>query len=468
MLWLALTVMTLAAIAIVAYPMLRRARPDAAREIYSLEVYRDQLTELTADVERGVLTAEEERAARLEIERRMLALDDGAAVSPGTPSIAPGASLSVLAVVVVVIVAVPFGLYDWLGSPDIPDQPFAQRLKAAPPQGPGSIETAVATLAKRLESEPGNQRGWMLLGQSYTALRRYEEAADAFQKAAELAPDDAEALMALGESLVMTAEGTVIPAARKAFEAALALEPQHLGARFYLAEGFSQAGRDKDAFDIWLKLVGDSPADAPWMPALRERLERTAEKLDVDLAEVMPEPLPPTGPGEDQASEEPGPDAADLAAAQDMSAEDRSAMIRGMVDQLAERLRSEPDDFEGWMRLARSYGVLGEKSKAREALTEAARLKPKDVNVLMTLASAIVEESDRAAPLPAEAAALFARVLKIAPDNPDALYFTGLAAAQQKRFAVARIAWGRLIEVLEPGSAAHKAVQKQLDELPAE
>ncbi len=467
MLWAALTVMTVVAIAFVALPMLRRARTDMAREVYSLEVYRDQLNELAADVERGVLTADEEKAARLEIERRMLALEQSGAQDAG--AVSPGVSISVLAAVVVVMIAVPFGLYDWLGSPDVPGQPFAQRLQAPPPAGPGNIESAIAKLAKRLESDPTNQRGWMLLGQSYTALRRYEEAADAFGQAAELTPQDADVQMALGESLVMTAEGTVIPAARKAFEAALAADPDHLGARFYIAEGYGQAGRDKDAFEIWLKLVADSPADAPWMPALRERLERAAEKLDIDLAKVIPDPLPPVGSGEDPASAgEPGPDAADLAAAKDMSAEDRNAMIRGMVDQLAERLESEPDDFEGWMRLARSYGVLNENSKARDALTQAARLKPQDVNVLMTLASAIVEASDRAAPLPAEAAALFARVLKIAPNNPDALYFTGLAAAQQQRFAVARIAWGKLIEVLEPGSAAHDAVRKQLDELPAD
>ena len=54
-----------------------------------------------------------------------------------------------------------------------------------------------------------------------------------------------------------------------------------------------------------------------------------------------------------------------------MSDEERTAFIRSMVERLAERLEAEPEDFDGWLRLARAYGVLGEAAKARSALARA-------------------------------------------------------------------------------------------------
>jgi len=72
-----------------------------------------------------------------------------------------------------------------------------------------------------------------------------------------------------------------------------------------------------------------------------------------------------------QGNPQSGPDAADVEAAEQMSAEDRAAFIRSMVARLAERLEAEPGDFQGWLRLARAYGVLGEADQARIALTRA-------------------------------------------------------------------------------------------------
>jgi cytochrome c-type biogenesis protein CcmH len=60
-----------------------------------------------------------------------------------------------------------------------------------------------------------------------------------------------------------------------------------------------------------------------------------------------------------------------MAAAKDMSAPDRDAMIRGMVERLATRLKQNGDDVDGWLRLVRAYLVMGDRDKARSALADA-------------------------------------------------------------------------------------------------
>jgi len=541
MLWFVFALMTLAALAFVALPMVRRRRQDISRDAYSLEVYRHQLTELENDVERGVLTADEQTGARLEIERRMLALSS-APVESDADKPAPWPEVAAL---VVACAAGAFGIYLTLGAPELPDRPFASRPVVDPTvttQEPGNMAEAIRRLTERLEKEPDNIEGLMLLGQSYVAVKKYDDAADAFRRASEVDPGDPQILLALGESLALGADGAVIPAAQAAFDKALEISPDHVGARFYTAEGLDQKGRSQEAFDIWLKIVGDTPADAPWLSALMQRLEATAKKLDIDLASVLPKTLPPMGGTETATTDAaPGPDQADIAAAENMSAEDRSAMIKSMVERLATRLKdnpddaegwqrlagayqvlgetakaeeararvreltsapqksgptqedvaaakdmsdddrnamigsmvgrlqarlkSQPDDFQGWMMLARSYGALKSPAKAQAALRQALRLRSDDINVLMQLASNIIEASDRSKPLPDEAAGMFEKVLVLAPDNMDALYFTGLAAAQRQNIVEAQAKWNILLKLLPADGEAYATVKRQLDEL---
>jgi cytochrome c-type biogenesis protein CcmH len=466
-LWIVLALMTIVAALFVVVPMMRSGKAAMARDDFSLEVYRDQLRELDSDVRRGLLSDDEGKAARLEIERRMLALSTGQTMG-NTAKSAAARSLPVAAMIALGMAAMSFFLYAQLGTPGVPDQPFAERTPQPGDGQPGEMRVVIERLAKRLENEPGNLEGWSLLGQSYSSVADYDNAANAFQQALKLAPEDTDLLMSFGESLVLSSENKVIPAALAAFEKAFKIDPQHMGSRFYLAEYAAQNGDNKAAMDAWLKLVADSPADAPWMPALMQRLTKVTETLGVKLATVLPKPLPPTGGGDAPAEDNqaPGPSQADVAAAQDMTTSDRSAMIRSMVERLATRLKDEPDDFEGWQRLARAYGVLGEKEKATEAFAQMARLQPDNIDLLMQRASAIIESSDRAKPLPKEAVDIFAKVLTIKPDNQDALYFTGLAASQNRQFDVARARWTKLLGLLPKDGQAWQAVSKQLAKLP--
>ena len=140
-------------------------------------------------------------------------------------------------------------------------------------------------------------------------------------------------------------------------------------------------------------------------------------------------------------------------------------MIRGMVEQLAARLEDNPDDLEGWLRLAQSWRVLGEWEKARDAYARASALAPGDAALLAEYGRAIIEASPEATIIPADAVTVFRDVLALDPDYPEALWFTGYAEAQAGDTAAARASWTRLLGLLAPGSEDHQAVQQALDSL---
>jgi cytochrome c-type biogenesis protein CcmH len=125
------------------------------------------------------------------------------------------------------------------------------------------------------------------------------------------------------------------------------------------------------ALQGWADLIVLSPPDAPWLATVREQMQRAAQELGIDPGGVSP-----SAEAQELAAERglTGRERANLEAWQNLSPGEREAMIRAMVDGLAQRLAQHPDDAEGWRRLARAYEVLGETEKAREARTRAESL----------------------------------------------------------------------------------------------
>ncbi|MFB3134375.1 MAG: hypothetical protein ACE1Y3_01430 [Rhodospirillales bacterium] len=144
----------------------------------------------------------------------------------------------------------------------------------------------------------------------------------------------------------------------------------------------------RGALQEWVDLRVLSPPDAPWGPVLQQQIKTAARALGIDPATEEPSPgavalagarAPFRGPapGAPPAATPAGPSRADREAAARMSDEERAAMIRSMVQRLADRLAENPGDREGWLRLARAYEVLGETEKAGEARARAEALKGK-------------------------------------------------------------------------------------------
>lgn len=325
------------------------ARRMAEQEV---SVYRDQLGEVERDLARGVIAPGEAEAARTEIARRLIKADT--ALQSAAPLAADATSRRVAAAGAIVLMpALAVGLYVLLGSPQMPDQPLQARLSAP------ATEQDMAVLMDRVErhlvTNPDDARGWQVVAPVYVRLGRYDDAVVAMGNIVRLVGSNVQTEGDLGEATVRANDGVVTADARRAFERALEDDPQDVRARFYLALGDGQAGRNAEAASALRVLVAEAPPGATWTGAIRQVL---AEIEAQEVSARSGEPLP-------------GPTAEDVQAAEALSADDRSAMIEGMVSQLADRLQAEPNDAEGWARLVRSYMVLGRKDEARAALDEA-------------------------------------------------------------------------------------------------
>ena len=395
-LWITIAVLTAVVLGLLLVPLARRGRaPAPTRAAYDITIYRDQLAEVDRDLERGLFGDDQAQAARIEIQRRMLAAGpkdgSGGTEEPAGPR--SRGSVAVIAAIAVAVLAGALGLYLYLGSPGVPGQPFAERgtAPAAADAGAGNREglrAVVGRLAERLLRNPDDLKGWLLVGRSYMTLEHYDDAANAFRRAMGLGDNRADIAADYAEALALGDGGAITPEVRQIFEGVFAAEPRNTKARYYLGLAKAQQGDVRGALQDWVDLRVLSPPDAPWGPVLQQQIKTAARALDIDPATVEPSPgaaalagaRPPSrgpAPGTPPATSPAGPSRADMEAAARMSDEERAAMIRSMVQRLADRLEENPGDREGWLRLARAYEVLGETEKAGEARARAEALTGK-------------------------------------------------------------------------------------------
>lgn len=348
--WVIAAILTLGASLAVLLPLAGGTKGASAAGDHDLEVYRDQLSELDRDVARGLIQPAEAEEARAEIGRRILRLG-GAEARPSATRRASVATRLVATIAVLAVPLVSWGLYIKLGSPDLPSQPLAERLAKNPADS--SVDELVARAEAHLAANPSDGRGWDVLAPVYLRLQRYSDAVSAYRNAIRLAGDSAARQAGLGEAIANAAGGIVSADAQKAFEAALKQDPANPKASFYLAMGLAQEGRTGEATAAWQKMLVALPPDSPWRGAVEQALADSAGKAVASGAPAN------------------GPDAQAVEAAQSMSPQDRQAMIETMVAGLDEKLKQNPRDVEGWMRLIRSYAVLGKADQARDALGRA-------------------------------------------------------------------------------------------------
>ncbi|MCC0012886.1 MAG: c-type cytochrome biogenesis protein CcmI [Rhodobiaceae bacterium] len=340
LLWILFAAMAAFAVLIVAAPLARPGGKAARTDSADLEVYKAQLRELERDVDRGVIDTREAEAARIEISRRLLAEEERA--GKVVEAAAGGSHKGLLYAVVTAIPLFAVGVYILLGSPQLPGQPMAQRMEEAT-EGQ-DIQLLVARVEKHLADNAEDGRGWEVLAPVYRRIGRFDDSARAYANTIRLLGETAERHADYGEMLVAAADGVVKDDARAAFERAIALDPQAIKPRFFLAMAIEQDGDDDRAIAAWNDLLA-SPQDpgGGWRDRVRERIAALGGKTA------------------------PGPTQEQMAAAQEMSAGDRQAMIESMVAGLAERLEQGEGGIDDWLRLIRAYGVLGRHGDAETA-----------------------------------------------------------------------------------------------------
>jgi cytochrome c-type biogenesis protein CcmH len=386
-LWIILTVMAAVSAAVLTVPLVRRQEARADARSATLAVLKDQLADVDVQLAAGSIPPADAEGLRVEIKRRMLAaghIAEDAANPVGSKA------LGFVAIGLAGMVALAAGaLYTSMGKPGMgtgaPAETASAPAAPAEAQAAGEIAALVAGLERKMQENPADPEGWRMLGWSYFQTQRFADAAAAYAKAIELNPAGEGYQSAYGEALVQAAGGTVTPQAAEAFVKANAQDGADARARYFLGVQKQQAGDNAGAIEDWLKLLGESAADAPWVPQLRGVIERTAAEAKIDVAPRLAALRQPASGGASVAVPPmpgaagappgvlPGPTSEQVAQAQSMRPADQQAMIRGMVDGLAKKLEQNPRDEAGWLRLMRARTVLGESADARSARESALR-----------------------------------------------------------------------------------------------
>ncbi|MFN3970533.1 MAG: c-type cytochrome biogenesis protein CcmI [Gemmobacter sp.] len=379
--WAAAAAMTLMTAVLLVLAVRRGGDAQVPSSARDADVYRDQLAEIERDRARGVIAPDEAERMRAEVARRLIAADGRIG---GTALTARGPFWPAAGIAAVLVVGGGVWGYLHLGAPGYPDLPLsarfamAEEMRAARPSqeaseagapalampaAPADFVGLMAQLREKVAQRPDDLTGHRLLADyearlgNMVAARLAQARVIEIQKGAAPAPD----FVLLARYMMAAAGGTISPEAEAALIEALRRDEDEPDALFFYGIARMQTGRPDLGFRAWAQYLRVAPPDSPWQDEVRARI--------ADLAAIAGERFTPPAPR--AGAEAPGPDAAAMAAAEAMSPEERAQMVRGMVDQLGERLAREGGTAEDWARMIRALGVLGETARARAIRDEA-------------------------------------------------------------------------------------------------
>jgi len=365
---------------VLGYTLLRGRRGDEPAAAYDLRVYREQLAGVDRDLARGVIGEADAERVRTEISRRILAAD--AQLQDRSTGAGPSRIVSAVALLGLALCLIGGALvmYHRIGAVGLPDMPLTARLELAEevranrpdqvsaeqlvtPAPPRQLDESYANLLGQLRetvaARPDDLQGHTLLAQHETNAGNFKAGYTAQQRVIELSGGSAsaDAYADLAEMMILAAGGYVSPQAEQALVAALNRDSRHGPARYYWGQMLAQIGRPDLAYRMWEATLRDAPAGAPWADAIRAQINELAFRAGVFNAPDLSTP--------------PGPSQEDMAAAAELTPEERQEMIHGMVNQLSDRLATEGGSPQEWARLIAALGVLGQAQRAIDIRDEA-------------------------------------------------------------------------------------------------
>jgi len=266
--WVICALMIVIALAFVLPPALQRSEEnvvsDDERKQANIAVYRDQLSELEADRLNGIVAEDQYEADRDEIERRLLE-DTATARSKKTTGAAPinarntayllGIGLPLVAIVFYLKVGEP----NRITNPAPVGAPPSAASEAPPERTQAQIEENVAKLAKRLESNPNDAQGWTMLARSYSSMEKYPEAVNAYAKATDLNPKDADLLAEYAFVTGMAGGRSLEGKPTEIINRALKVDPENAKALQLAGSAAFQAKDYKKAIDYWQRVLKKVP-----------------------------------------------------------------------------------------------------------------------------------------------------------------------------------------------------------------
>ncbi len=300
--WLSAASMSVIALLFAIVPLLRsRTDTSVSRQLLNTALIKEQLNELQADLEAGKLEPDAYQAARHDLERELL--NDTATGTEAEPQ-AQRSGRWAIGVFGLLIPALAVFLYLQLGAAPLLEQPARAPVAQKPAQeDPAhSLQEMVQKLAARLEEEPDNAEGWVMLGRSYAALDRYQEADNAYAQARRIAGDHPQLLVDSADIMVMANGGRFTPEAAELLERALQVQPQNAKG-LWLMGHYKYQGEDfQSAVDYWQRAAAQLPPDSEDTRAIRQQIEQAESRLLAAGGSLAPAAETRTAPAADAAA----------------------------------------------------------------------------------------------------------------------------------------------------------------------
>ncbi|MEN8204957.1 MAG: c-type cytochrome biogenesis protein CcmI [Pseudomonadota bacterium] len=287
--WSLATVMVMVALLFVLPPLMRKRTVSVVtRDDLNTTVIKEQLAELEADLTAGKLDKTQYDAARQDIERELL-YDLGSTESERT--ITPernGRWLTLLLIPAIPLCAVLF--YQLMGSAELIDRlqqarsspSQAAQPQAAQSQQAASIEEMVAKLAARLQQQPDDLKGWVMLARSYSIMKRYNEAVTAYENVLRLGGENAALLTDYADAMVMASGGTFTDDSGALLIRALELDPGNVKGLWLAGHWKNQSGAYTEALEYWQQAAAKLPAGSEDAAVIAQQINRLQGQLGID------------------------------------------------------------------------------------------------------------------------------------------------------------------------------------------